>query len=214
MLRFAIGVPTVGTVRPPRARGPPPLTRSNHVEPARSACPSWPHPSRSTEAGRRLCAGGPLGQPDLRVGPAADVERRAACDRAGAFARRIGLAAEGGAIAFRHGPLELAFADRDHPIVRNFTRLALHDESYWRLTGDTAGITVLATSTEEGVPTPQLWVKEEGAGRVFVSIPGHYSWTFDDPLFRILLLRGIAWAAREPVDRFNDLVTPGARLGR
>lgn len=135
-------------------------------------------------------------------------------DRAGDFARRIGLAAEGGAIAFRHGPLELAFPDRDHPIVRNFTRLALHDESYWRLTGDTAGITVLATSTEEGAPTPQLWVREEGAGRVFVSIPGHYSWTFDDPLFRILLLRGIAWAAHEPVDRFNDLVTPGARLGR
>ena len=28
---------------------------------------------------------------------------------------------------------------------------------------------------------------------MFVSIPGHYSWTFDDPLFRVLLLRGIAW---------------------
>ena len=47
---------------------------------------------------------------------------------------------------------------------------------------------------------------------VVVSIPGHFAWTFDDPLFRVLLLRGIAWAAREPVDRFNDLVTPGARV--
>ena len=43
---------------------------------------------------------------------------------------------------------------------------------------------------------------------------GHYSWTFDDPLFRILLLRGIAWTTQEEVDRFNDLVTPGARMGR
>ena len=135
-------------------------------------------------------------------------------DRAADFSRRIGLAAQGGAIAFRHGPLELAFADSGHPIVRNFTTLALHDESYWRLTGDTAGLTVLATSEEEGGPQPQLWVKEEGRGRVFVSIPGHYSWTFDDPLFRILLLRGIAWTAHEPVDRFNDLVTPGARMSR
>jgi hypothetical protein len=49
---------------------------------------------------------------------------------------------------------------------------------------------------------------------VFVSIPGHFSWTFDDPLFRVLLLRGIAWAAREPVDRFNDLVWPGAELAK
>jgi type 1 glutamine amidotransferase len=45
-----------------------------------------------------------------------------------------------------------------------------------------------------------------------VSIPGHFSWTFDDPLFRILLLRGVAWTAKEPVDRFNELVTLGARL--
>jgi hypothetical protein len=29
-------------------------------------------------------------------------------------------------------------------------------------------------------------------------------------MFRILLLRGIAWTAKEPVDRFNDAVYPGA----
>ena len=49
-------------------------------------------------------------------------------------------------------------------------------------------------------------------GRIFVSIPGHFSWSFDDPLFRLLLLRGIAWSANESVDRFNDLVYPGARI--
>ena len=32
-------------------------------------------------------------------------------------------------------------------------------------------------------------------------LPGHYSWTFDDPLLRILLLRGIAWTANEPLKR-------------
>ena len=135
-------------------------------------------------------------------------------DRAADFSRRIGLAATGGAIAFRHGPLELDFGKPSHPIVRNFTTLALHDESYWKLVGDATGLDILATSVEDGMPTPQLWTKELGEGRVFVSIPGHYSWTFDDPLFRILLLRGIAWTAHEPVDRFNDLVTPGARMSR
>jgi len=73
---------------------------------------------------------------------------------------------------------------------------------------------VLGTSVEDGKPQPQLWSQERGRGRVFVSIPGHYSWTFDDPLFRVLLLRGIAWAAKEPVDRFNDLVWPGADVAR
>ena len=33
-------------------------------------------------------------------------------------------------------------------------------------------------------------------------------------LFRVLLLRGIAWTAREPVDRFNDLVWPGADIAK
>jgi type 1 glutamine amidotransferase len=47
---------------------------------------------------------------------------------------------------------------------------------------------------------------------VFVSIPGHFTWTFDDPLFRVLILRGIAWTANEPVDRFNELATLGARI--
>jgi type 1 glutamine amidotransferase len=47
---------------------------------------------------------------------------------------------------------------------------------------------------------------------VFVSIPGHYSWSFDDPAFRTLLLRGIAWTARRDVDRFNELVTLDARV--
>ena len=49
---------------------------------------------------------------------------------------------------------------------------------------------------------------------MFVSIPGHSGWTFDDSLFRILLLREIAWAAHGPLDRFNELVTPGARMSR
>lgn len=133
-------------------------------------------------------------------------------DQVQPFSERIGMASWGGKIKFRHGPLTLDIHHTDHPIVRNFDQLHLYDESYWKLTGNAEEITLLATSTEEGMPTPQVWVKDHDPGRVFVSIPGHYSWTFDDPLFRILLLRGIAWTAKEPVDRFNDLVTPGARM--
>lgn len=126
------------------------------------------------------------------------------------FAKRIGLA-EAHPIGYRHGPLDIKFNSQlNHPIARNFDRLNLIDESYWKLSGDLAANRVLGTSDEDGEPQPQIWTTEPGNGRVFVCIPGHYSWTFDDPLFRIVLLRGIAWAAREPVDRFNDIVWLGA----
>ncbi|HJZ54997.1 MAG TPA: ThuA domain-containing protein, partial [Gemmataceae bacterium] len=131
------------------------------------------------------------------------------------FAKRIGLAAPGGKIKFRHGPLELAFnKDAMHPIARNLDKVAMVDESYWELTGELPKDRVIAWAEEEKAPRPLFWSLEHGKGRVFVSIPGHYSWTFDDPLYRVILLRGIAWAAKEPVDRFNDLVWPGADVTR
>jgi type 1 glutamine amidotransferase len=128
------------------------------------------------------------------------------------FAQRIGLAWRGGHSKFRHGPLDVQFTDSTHPIARNFDHVHFHDESYWNLLGDPQRIRLLASGIEENKPQPLFWTTEQNGGRVFVSIPGHFAWTFDDPMFRVLLLRGVAWAAGEPVDRFNDLVTPGARI--
>jgi putative heme-binding domain-containing protein len=129
-------------------------------------------------------------------------------------AQRIGLAS-GGSIAYRHGDLTLMFnRATNHPIIRNFDTLTLIDETYWKLTGSLPSDRILGSAVEEGEPQPQMWTVEPRNGRVFVSIPGHYSWTFDDPLFRVLLLRGIAWSAREPVDRLNELVWPGAELAQ
>jgi putative heme-binding domain-containing protein len=129
------------------------------------------------------------------------------------FAKRIGLTWGAGA-KFRHGPLDLDFKQAKHPITRNFDKLKLVDESYWQLTGELPKDRVLGWATEDAKPQPLFWSLEQGKGRVFVSIPGHYSWSFDDPLFRVLLLRGIAWSAKEPVDRFNDLVWPGADVAK
>jgi putative heme-binding domain-containing protein len=129
-----------------------------------------------------------------------------------ALASRIGLAWQGGKSAFRHGPLDVEFSRSKHPITRGIERLHLVDESYWNLVGDPAAIDVLGTGKEGGVPRPLFWTRSRGKGRVFVSIPGHYTWTFDDPLFRLLILRGMAWTAGEPVDRFNELTTLGARV--
>ena len=128
------------------------------------------------------------------------------------LARRIGLAWQGGLSKFRHGPLDMTFAAGAHPITAGFRGLHLVDETYWQLVGNPADVDVLATAVEDGAPRPLLWTRQAGKGRVFCSIPGHYNWTFDDPLFRTLILRGIAWTAREPAGRFVDLAVQGARI--
>ncbi len=129
---------------------------------------------------------------------------------AGAFAQRIGLASDSRQTKYRHGPLDIHFNDELlHPIARNFNRLQLVDESYWDLQGQASPMQVLAQVSEDDQQRPLFWTIEHGKGRIFVSIPGHYSWTFDDPLFRVLLLRGIAWSSDTAIDRFNELASLG-----
>lgn len=129
------------------------------------------------------------------------------------LAQRIGLAWKGGQSKFRHGALDLEFRSTSgNPIVEGFSKLHFVDESYWQLTGEPQRVTILATGQEEGAPQPLMWTYERDKGRVFVSILGHYSWTFDDPLFRLLVLRGICWTAKQPVNRLNELAPIGARF--
>lgn len=163
--------------------------------------PEW-NAARAPELDAFLKRGGGL----VYIHYAVDGQKH--CDE---LAARIGLAWRGGASKFRHGPLDLKL--QPHEITAGLPRLGLVDESYWQLIGSEKSIQLLASGVEEGAPQPLLWAKEQNGGRVFVSIPGHYTWTFDDPLFRLLLLRGMAWTAREPMDRLAELSTIGARIG-
>jgi len=136
-------------------------------------------------------------------------------DKAPEFARRIGLASNGGKLKYRHGPID--FALTDHPLARGFTASSFTkenfvDETYWQWIGNPADVNIVATSIEDGVAQPEIWTREVGKGRVFVAIPGHYNWTFDDPVFRVLALRGLCWAAGQPMDRLAELATVGARI--
>lgn len=131
-----------------------------------------------------------------------------------ALANRIGLAWKGGSSKFRHGRVELDFSGSKHPITEGFGTTVFEDESYWELVKGNKEINVLATGKEDGHPIPLIWTTTAGKGKVFVSILGHFNWTFDDPLFRLLLLRGIAWAGDQPINRLEDLTTIGARLSK
>jgi type 1 glutamine amidotransferase len=129
----------------------------------------------------------------------------------------VGLVWAGGC-RYRHGPVDLDFTAATHAITKGFENVHFHDESYWKLKGDPKSITVLATSLEkdkkesDAIPQPQIWTKDVGKGRIVANILGHYSWTYDDPMFRILFLRSLAWVTDDDLTRFNDLILLGARV--
>lgn len=128
-------------------------------------------------------------------------------DQPEALAERFGLAAQPVRTKYRHGPLDLKFvADAKNPLTAGLENMAFVDETYWPMIGDRNRVHVLATTVEEGAEQPMIWTHEVGKGRVFASVLGHYSVTLEDPLFRILVLRGVAWAGRQPESRLQGLV--------
>jgi putative heme-binding domain-containing protein len=132
--------------------------------------------------------------------------------QASGLASRLGYASNSGLTRYRHGLIHLDFQpNTQHPITRNFSSVSFIDETYWNLVpSPDVSPQLLASATEEKAAHPQCWVTEPAiGGRLFVTLGGHYSWTFDDPVFRTLVLRGLAWSTREPVDRFNNLIAAG-----
>ena len=126
----------------------------------------------------------------------------------------------GGFTRYRHGEVRMELAAPDHPVCRNLPRMiVLDDETYWPPTPpfDAECVTVLAVCREkneggEQQPQPMLWTFAPGKGRVFGCVPGHRAATFDDPWFRLAVLRGIAWAAGGSPYRFDRLAPRGERF--
>lgn len=141
-------------------------------------------------------------------------------DLAESAAKLMGLTWEHDLTRWRHGEMNLKIEAPDHPICLGLPEtIHVLDEPYWPLKGDRSKVTILATSaetiskeSEQTRPEPMFYTYEYGKGRVFTCILGHYTWTFDDPYVRILLLRGMAWAAGESPYRFDRLVMRGIEL--
>jgi len=146
------------------------------------------------------------------------------------LSKRIGLAWDLRRDGTRWGvlptPVTLTDTALRSPIFKGFPKkFHLADELYWRLKGDPAGITPLMTAPAgpkiankplpgpprieelDGKKWPVMWTKEVGRGKVFVSLVGHNYFTFNDPFFRIILLRAMAWTMNESFDPFKPLVT-------
>ncbi|MDE0453424.1 MAG: ThuA domain-containing protein [Gammaproteobacteria bacterium] len=147
-----------------------------------------------------------------------------------ALAERIGLAfgfgdaPNGGT---KYGvlptPVTLTDAATESPIFAGFPReLEMVDELYWNLRGDPASVTTLVTSQAgpefatpappqpedlDGNEWPVMWTREVGDGRVFATVGGHNYFSFNDPHFRIILLRAMAWAMHEDADPYMKLIS-------
>ena len=143
------------------------------------------------------------------------------------LSKRIGMAWGGNT---RWGvlptPVTLTDAALKSPIFESFpAKFDLADEFYWQLRGDPQGLTPLVVAPAgsaienkplygppkieelDGKQWPVMWTKEEGRSRVFVTAAGHNYFTFEDPYFRIILLRAMAWTMNESFDPFKPLVT-------
>ena len=145
------------------------------------------------------------------------------------LSKRIGLACDYVSGTTKWGvlptPITLTDAAPKSPIFERFPRkFDLADEFYWHLRGDPGSITTLVTSPAgptiankplagppriedlDGQEWPVMWTTEVGRARVFASGVGHNYFMFNDPYFRIILLRAMAWTMNESFEPFKPLV--------
>ncbi|HWB29080.1 MAG TPA: ThuA domain-containing protein [Vicinamibacterales bacterium] len=123
--------------------------------------------------------------------------------------------------------------DKTNPIMEGFPdNLSLTDESFYLMTwADSPKINVLATTKIDDTPSaragtghvgevvPQMWTYERtilGLGaqpyRAFVWMQGHEYKNFTNPAIEKMILRGIAWVGKRPID-FLENGRPAGRFG-
>jgi hypothetical protein len=122
---------------------------------------------------------------------------------------------------FAHG--HRLHLNTDHPAFAGLpASLQFSDESYWNLLArdGVEVIGAIAPADEKkrtfdsvlelpNVRSDAFWTYSPGKAKVFGTTTGHYTYTFYDPLYRLILLRGIAWAIDEKPAPFMPLVFRG-----
>jgi type 1 glutamine amidotransferase len=136
-----------------------------------------------------------------------------------AFAGIVGGAKKHGETNFTlEADVPYTIVDTASPIMQGMTNFTIKDEAFFSMTwSKTPEIKVLATATmaatpsakgHEGEVVPQIWTYEKSLApapsglpyRAFVWMQGHNYSNFALPHVQSMLLRGIAWASKHPVD--------------
>ncbi|MFV1964895.1 MAG: ThuA domain-containing protein [Pirellulaceae bacterium] len=101
---------------------------------------------------------------------------------------------------FSHGEtLSVTIADTEHPITRGMKDFAIHDETYFNYDTDPRARVLLTTDHPKNDPE-LAWVREYGRSRVFYLMLGHDHDAYENPNFRLLVARGIRWAAKRATE--------------
>jgi type 1 glutamine amidotransferase len=140
------------------------------------------------------------------------------------FATLVGGAKKHGEVNYTLGaPIAYTVVDAGDPIMKGMTNLTLYDEAFYNMTwAQNPAIHVLATAVIPGTPSagahkgevvPQIWTYEHTLpggepARAFVWMQGHEYANFENYQIQQMLLRGIAWAGKKPVDSLVDYVPP------
>ena len=140
------------------------------------------------------------------------------------FSKLLGGAKKHGEVNYTlEAPVPYTITDKAHPIMKDMSAMTLLDEAFFSMTWAPApGIHVLATAEiaptrsageHKGEIAPQIWTYEHPAtgtqtARAFVWMQGHAYANFSNYQIQRMLLRGIAWAAKKPVDVLVDYVAP------
>jgi type 1 glutamine amidotransferase len=144
----------------------------------------------------------------------------------GYFSTLVGGAKKHGEVNYTLGAdIPYTVVDSSDPIMKGMSNIKIFDEAFYNMTwARNPGIHVLATTVIPGTPSagthkgevvPQIWTYEHTLvdgkpARAFVWMQGHEYANFANYQIQEMLLRGIAWAARKPVDSLVDYMPPPA----
>ena len=120
-------------------------------------------------------------------------------------------------------PIHYNVVDTSNPIMKDMSDITLWDEAFFGLTwASHPDIHVLATTkippthsagNHAGEVVPQIWTYEHTlpggeSARAFVWMQGHIYANFANYQIQRMLLRGIAWAGKKPVDELVNYIPP------
>lgn len=140
------------------------------------------------------------------------------------FSTLVGGAKKHGEVNYTlEAEIPYTVADKANPIMKDMPDLTINDEAFFTMTwAKDPTIHVLANAKiaptrsagdHKGEIVPQIWTYEHTVAggqpaRAFVWMQGHTYANFANPQIQPMLLRGIAWAAKKPVDELVTYVAP------
>jgi type 1 glutamine amidotransferase len=144
------------------------------------------------------------------------------------FATLVGGGKKHGEVNYTWGAdIPYTLMDKSSPIVEGMSGVTIFDEAFFSMTwAKDPVVHVLASTvipgtssagTHKGEVVPQIWTYEHTRpggepARAFVWMQGHTYTNFANPQIQAMLLRGIAWAAKKPVNELLDYKPPAAKV--